>query len=479
MGKQHAPGTGWLDLFRGGRAPLVVALNLGIWLHAADSLLIVTTLPSAVTEIGGDAYVAWAYTLYMLASILIGASSGLLALTLGLRRAFVLAGVCFALGCVISALAPDMATMLIGRFVQGLGGGGQVALVFVALDRLFPKGMMPKLVALTSTVWSMSAFCGPLVGGLFANLGMWRGAFWAFALQAVLFVLMVLWAVARDEKTESPADQPVRPPYLRLLALAGAILLISQAGAAPDLLTAPAMVALAGILLGLFLWRDRVKRHNAMLPPAPFKPRTAYGAGLLLAVTLATATASLFTYGPFFLERLYGMSPLESGYLIAAESIAWGVAAVLVANAGLTLERWMIRTGPLVVVTGIAGLAVTMPLGAVWPIMPFVLMLGAGFGMMWGFVIRRVTASAPEGERERASAALPTVQQFGYAMGAAVCGIIANALGFAADADAKTLRTIALWIFAGFLPLTLISVWAAWRLSRDWDSVLRDRAENG
>ncbi len=111
--------------------------------------------------------------------------------------------------------------------------------------------------------------------------------------------------------------------------------------------------------------------------------------------------------------------------------------------------------------------------------MPFVIMLGAGFGMMWGFVIRRVTSSVSEGERERASAVLPTVQQFGYAVGAAVCDIISNALGFAGDADEVTLRTIAVWVFAAFLPVTLVSIWASWHLSRDWEAVLQDRTANG
>ncbi len=460
-------GTGWLDLFRDGRAPITIALTLGIWLHAADSLLVVTTLPSAVAEIGGEAWVSWAYTLYMLASILVGASTGLLALTLGLRTAFATAGAFFALGCAISALAPDMGIMLVGRFVQGMGGGGQVALVFVALDRLFPNAMMPKLVALTSAVWSMSAFCGPLVGGLFANYGMWRGAYWAFALQAAVFIVLVLYAVPGGPRARG-VDGASRPPFLRLALLAGGVLLVSAAAAHPDPLLAPAMVLGAGVLLALFLARDRVRRGNALLPPGPFSPRTAYGAGLLLALTLAAATTSLFTYGPFFLEQLFGLTPLMTGYLIAVESVAWGVCAVAIANAGPAAERWLIRTGPIIVTLGIAGMAVFMPGGAVLPIMPFVVMLGAGFGLMWGFAIKRVTASAPEGERERASAALPTVQQFGYAVGAAAVGILANAIGFADAPDEATLRTISFWIFAAFVPLALVGCWAAWRLSGDW-----------
>ena len=54
MGDSTTTGTGWLDLLRGGRAPLIAALTLGIWLHAADSLLIVTTLPSATAKISAS-----------------------------------------------------------------------------------------------------------------------------------------------------------------------------------------------------------------------------------------------------------------------------------------------------------------------------------------------------------------------------------------------------------------------------------------
>ncbi|MBN35813.1 MAG: MFS transporter [Rhodospirillaceae bacterium] len=464
MDKTEEVGIGWLDLFRGGRAPLVIALTLGIWLHAADSLLVVTTLPSAVIEIGGDTYVAWSYTLYMLASILIGATTGLIALKLGLRIAFVTAGVFFAIGCVISAVAPDMAVMLIGRFIQGMGGGGQLALVYVALDRLFPNAMMPKLVALTSAVWSMSAFCGPLVGGLFASFGLWRGAYCAFALQAVLFVILVLVAVPHGRCNDEP-DVSGGLPLLRLALLSGGILLISAAGSDPVL--APLMVLGSIACFGFFLRCDARSDDNRMLPPHPFSRTTLYGAGLLMAFFLATATSSLFTYGPFFLERLFGVSPLESGYIIAMESVAWGVAAIAIANATLAAERWLIRTGPLVVLIGLVGLAVTMPQGQIWPIMPFVLMLGAGFGQMWGLVIRRVTESAAPDDRERTSAAFPTVQQFGYAVGAALCSLIANALGFAEDAPAETLRPISVWIFAAFVPVALIAFWAAWRLGAD------------
>ncbi len=140
--------------------------------------------------------------------------------------------------------------------------------------------------------------------------------------------------------------------------------------------------------------------------------------------------------------------------------------AVTVANVGLGTERWLIRSAPVLAAAALVGLAVTMPLGRVWLIVPFVVLLGACFGQMWGLVIRRVTEAAPPTDRERTAAAIPTVQELGYVLGVALCGVIANALGFAGDAPEETLRTISVWVFAAFVPLAVAAVWPAWRMRR-------------
>ncbi len=171
-----APGGGW---------PLVTVLCLGVWLHAADSLLAATVMPSAVAEIGGLAFIYWTVALYQLGSILAGAITGIVAARLGLRLAMTVAALIYAAGCVISALAPDMAAMLLGRLLQGWGGGLMVALSHVGVTQLFPRARWPGLLAVISAVWGVSALLGPLIGGGFATAGLWRGAFWAFGAQAL------------------------------------------------------------------------------------------------------------------------------------------------------------------------------------------------------------------------------------------------------------------------------------------------------
>lgn len=89
----------------------------------------------------------------------------------------------------------------------------------------------------------------------------------------------------------------------------------------------------------------------------------------------------------------------------------------------------------------------------------------AGFGVIWGYIIKNVTAHAGRDDRERASSLLPSTQQTGFALGAALTGIIANGLGFEHMTRPEEYRTAAFWLFAGFLPPALLGCLVAWRFS--------------
>ena len=175
--------AGWRALLNRDLAPRFVLLCLGIWLNAADTLVTVTIMPSVAREIGGHQYFGWSVAAFLLGSILAGACSGKLSISLGLRGATALAGVAYAIGCAASALAPDFLVFVSGRLVQGLGAGAIVALCYVAITALFPESLWPRVYGAVAGVWGAATLLGPLCGGLFAESGYWRGAFWLFAAQ--------------------------------------------------------------------------------------------------------------------------------------------------------------------------------------------------------------------------------------------------------------------------------------------------------
>ncbi|HSA79880.1 MAG TPA: MFS transporter [Geminicoccaceae bacterium] len=445
-------GPGW---------PAVAVLCLGVWLHAADSLLAATVMPSAVAEIGGIAFIYWTVAIYELGSIVAGAITGILAIRLGLRAAMMVAALIYGAGCTVSAIAPDMAAMLLGRLLQGLGGGWMMALSHVGVTQLFPAPRWPELLAVISGVWGVSALTGPLIGGAFATAGLWRGAFWAFAVQALALAALMPMLLERTSGTVRRAESV---PWGRITVLSAGVVAVLTAGVQASSLAALTLVGLGLLLLATALALER--RRNQLFPPDPLNLRRPWGAGYAMVLALSIATVSFTVYGPLLMETLYGVTPLVAGFMIAIESVSWTIAAIVFAGAGAHLEPALIRGGPAAITIGIAGLAWTMPLGPVAALVPWVVLLGAGFGMCWAFVMRRVVESVAESERERAASSLPTIQLLGYALGAALSGIVANLYGLAADAPRGVVETAAFWVFAAFLPLASAGVAAAWRLSR-------------
>ena len=94
----------WAEILNVAYGPSLAVVCLGVWLHAADSLLVATMLPAIVAEVGGEALVAWTIALYEIGSIVAGAASALLAMRHGLRLSMCAAALVFAAGCAVSAV---------------------------------------------------------------------------------------------------------------------------------------------------------------------------------------------------------------------------------------------------------------------------------------------------------------------------------------------------------------------------------------
>jgi MFS family permease len=137
--------------------------------------------------------------------------------------------------------------------------------------------------------------------------------------------------------------------------------------------------------------------------------------------------------------------------------------AMVVSGADEKHDGGLILGGMAMLTLSILGFMLTVPHGPLWLVAVFACLEGIGFGMSWTFILRRLTVLVPRSETERTSAALPTLQRLGYALGAAYVGIVANAVGMADSMDRVAAQAVGFWIFAACLPLAAIGLLAAWR----------------
>jgi MFS family permease len=461
MSNDLTPNTGWSALRQGGGLAQISILCLGVWLHAANSMLVATTLPSAVMEFGGAHLVSWAFTLYLLGSVLAGSMTGLLVSQWGLKPAIMGAVSLYTAGTIICAITPNMEIMLFGRLTQGLGGGGLVALTFVAVNRWYDSHVLPRAMALISAVWSTSAFMGPLIGGSFATYGNWRMAFWLFVLQAFVFVVLALFIIKPN--TTRVTVEKIAIPVVRLSVLTGAVLAMAMAGIYFNFMWSIIFAATSLLLLWKFLRLD-AQAPAKMFPSDPFTLGSRRGAGMTLLFLASASGMSFLVFGTFLLERLFDATPLVAGYIVAIESVAWGVGAVTFAGVQQSREKLLIHTGSFFILITLVGYAFALASDLLWWVAICALFQGLGFGMMWGFVAKRVIADTDNTERDVASSSIPTTEQIGFALGAAATGLVANSLGFDESMTNVQLKQIAFWLFAAFTPLMLYANFAAWKL---------------
>jgi MFS family permease len=453
--QREATRDGWRALARPEWLPALTVLLGGVLLQSMNVLLLATVLPTIVAELGGEAVMHWPTTAFVAASIVAALCTGVLVAVIGARATFCAGALVFGTGAVLCWLATTMAWIIAGRFVQGLGGGLLIAVAYVLVRNTLPEAMWSRALALLSGMWSVSILVGPLVGGAFARYGDWRNA---FVLVTVFAAILALGAFRALPAT--PPDRTTRPgvPAGRMALICLIIAGTSSAAVVATPLAKAGLIAFALVALVVMVRIDR-RATSPLLPSDAFSFGTPTGVGLWLVLLLSVTYSPLQIYVAIFLQRLHGLDPLAAGYAVAGASFGWTGAALLVAGAEAKWQDRLIVLGPLVMGAGLLAIAglMTLPLG--YAVVPAVVLTGAGIGICWAFVAQRVMSGARRGDETVAASSLATVQQLGFAIGAAFAGLIANASGLAHD-----VRAAAFWVPVCFVAAAAAAFVAALRL---------------
>jgi MFS family permease len=441
--------AGWRALLAWHLVLVLCVLLGGVLLHSMNVLITATLLPSIVGELGGANLMSWPTTAFVASSIIAASGTSLVSGRFENRRAFSGGAVIYAAGAALCAYAPSIGFVIAGRFVQGLGGGLLSALAYVLVRNAFPEVLWPRVFGLLSGVWSVTVLIGPLIGGVFASYGHWRGAFVTVAAIGCLLGAGALFTLPPDKQSDQAVSRIF--PAGRVALICGAIVALSAASIATGL-AIKAMLITATVAAFVLMMRADRRAATPLLPSDAFSLRSGTGAGLWMILLMSVGYSPLAIYAPLFLQWLHGVSPLGAGYMVALASLAWTTAALAVASLS---EEWpprLIIMGPWAMGAGLAGVGLLMAPGPVAALILPIVLIGTGMGAAWAFVLQRVMSGAKGGEENIAAASAATVQQAGFALGAAIAGLVANASGLDNSLDRGSMLRASLWV-----PLALVA----------------------
>jgi MFS family permease len=455
------PSGSWRELLGRERLGTATVLAGGVGLYATNEFLTISLLPSTVADIGGQRFYAWVVTVYLVGSVVAATAVNPLLMRFGPRISYLVTLTLFGAGTVGCAIAPTMEMLLVARTVQGAAGGLLAGLGYAVINAALPNRLWTRASALVSARWGVSVIIGPAMGGVFAQLGIWRWAFGSLAAATVAMAALVPGALRPRDKTDLAPAALTRIPVWSLLLLGAAALAISLAGVQRTAVATAGLLALSAALVGFFLVIDR-RAQATVLPRAAFGPgplKWMYATiGLLMAATMVNM------YVPLFGQRLAGMAPMAAGFLGAVLAVGWTLSEIASASVNRTrLVARLVAGSPAIMAIGLglAALAMddrpTWPVIAVWVVALFI--AGTGVGIAWPHLSAWIMGAVDDPvESGAAAAAINTVQLISGAFGAGLAGVVVN---MTEGGDVAAAR----WLFGVFTALAAVGVVAACRSS--------------
>jgi len=157
---------------------ILMSLMLTMFLAALDQTIVATALPTIGRQFQDVSNLSWVITAYLLASTAVAPVFGTLSDIYGRRAMIVTALSLFIAGSVLCGLAPSMPVLIVGRGLQGLGGGGIMPIVQTVISDLVTPRERGQYQAYFSGVWMAAGIGGPVLGGVFAEHLHWSLIFW-------------------------------------------------------------------------------------------------------------------------------------------------------------------------------------------------------------------------------------------------------------------------------------------------------------
>lgn len=448
----------WIDLVRDGRATHTLLISLGVAVHAIDIFVIVTIMPAVVADIGGVAFYTWTALLYVVASILGSASGDIARANFGRRRAFVLAGAVFTVGTAACAAAPSMTALLIFRLIQGYGGGLVLAQSMALIGEFYADRLRPRIVAVQNAVWTAAALLGPTIGGVFAEIGWWRGAFWSMV-PLMLGFMVVAWRKILDSKRvrSGPAW-----PLGRLALLAAGVMGLAISGQVEALASRTAYIG-AGSALVYLAFRLDSRAKSRLFPTTAIDLRTTTGTAYWILILISITYTAITIFMPLVLQLAHGISLLWIGYYNGIFSVAWSAGSFAAAGLRGERERDALIGGMIVAAGGIALLAIGGATAPLWLMAIAMLVLGLGIGATNVIVFTWAMKYAAKGEESITAAGLPTMRSLGVAFGSAAAGFVANSAGLDEQAINTSIENVVYWVYGlDVLPPLFAAAFATW-----------------
>ncbi|MCI9889810.1 MFS transporter [Micrococcales bacterium 31B] len=413
---------------RSERGPILLSVMLSTGLVAIDTTILATAVPSIVAELGDYNQFPWLFSVYLLAQAVTVPVYAKLSDTIG-RKPLILFGVAvFLLGSILCGLAWNMVTLIIFRGLQGLGAGAISPVTLTIVGDIYTVEERARVQGYIAGVWAVCSVLGPTLGGVFAQYLTWRWVFWV----NVPLCLITLWMLWRSyhEKLERRSHRIDYPGAIVLTLALVALILATLEGGIAWSWTSPQSLGMFAVGAALLVGFVLIERRAAepLLAFSLVRRRVVFTT-TLVSFMIGGVVTGITSFAPTYLEHSIHLTPLQSGFAIAAFTVGWPIAATT--SGGLYLRFGFRNTaiaGSVIATAGVIALAAFAHAPSVWTMAIVTFVVGFGLGWTNSPTLVAAQSSVAWNERGVVTGLSVFARTGGSAIAVAIYGAISNSI---------------------------------------------------
>ena len=399
------------------------SVALPMFLAIIDQTIVATALPAIARSLGSVERVSWVVIAYLISTTIAAPVYGKLRDTIGSRTMMLVALAFFLSASLVCASANSMEVLVVGRILQGLGGGGLMTLSQALIGETIPPRMRARYQGYLASIAVTSSILGPVLGGILTEWTGWRSIFLVNVPLGLVAVLLTLRLPARPVTHGHRGFDVLGLAYL-IGFIVPLLLAVEQFQAVKwsAVLVALALLCVS-MLSGFLLVRREGRTPNPLLEMDLLRQPAVWRSDAMAATHGATLV-SLITFLPIYVYIHYGMGASQTGLLLVPMMIGIGTGSMLtgriVGRIGWTMifPSW-----------GLAGSVLLLGAIAVWGehmsarTLVFVLIvLGLTLGTVMGVVQVTVQNAAGKASLGAAAASVQVSRALGATIGTAIIG---------------------------------------------------------
>lgn len=419
------------------RAPFILSALALMGFIAFESFAVTTVLPVAMADLDGQGWYSMAYAATITTGLVGYVLAGMWIDVHGVRKPLAIGGALFVLGIAVCASAPSAPMFVLGRLIQGFGGGVDSVVIYVLIARTMTVDMRPRMFALLSAAWLLPSLVGPLAAGYLTELTTWRAVFWSVAAGSASAIISLLIAGAgaarspgrRSSTGPESSDHVDRPMAKR--ARRNLVVALVAAGALVSLHFAARLPVVEGTALLVLGSLVLLSTARMLLPAGTFTLRSGAARLVGLRAILGATTTACDVHLTLFLQEQRGMASSMAGLVIASGAAGWAAGSWIQGRFGadgrhdvrlLGLAAPLVFSGPVIVVGH------TLDLLALPAVILGCVLMGGGMGIAYPRIASATLRITDPHEHGRYSASLQAAESMGTAALLAVIGILLSVI---------------------------------------------------